>query len=58
VKNKIKGMSMTSTTIDGSKFLKLKMGNQLTDMEKKKILMKEIVMSHYASDYFFYKIIK
>tara|TARA_R110002153_G_scaffold95973_1_gene230091 strand:- start:929 stop:1078 length:150 start_codon:yes stop_codon:yes gene_type:complete len=49
---------MTRATIDGQKYLKRKLETPLTDIEKKKLLNKELVMSHYATDYLFYRILK
>jgi|SaaInl59LU_5_DNA_1037362.scaffolds.fasta_scaffold00276_23 hypothetical protein len=49
---------MTRTTINGKKYLKLKEGNKLTDIEKKKLLNKEIKMSFYGTGYFYYEILK
>ena len=49
---------MTRTIIYWVRYLKRKTTTELTADEKKKLLNGEIVMSHYATDYFFYKIIK
>ena len=49
---------MTRTTINGQKYMKRKDGQPLTTEEKKKIEKGEMVWSHYATEYTFYKIIK
>lgn len=49
---------MTRTTINGERFYKRKEGQDLTTEEKRKIEKKEIIMSHYATGYFYYRIIK
>ena len=49
---------MTRESINGERYLKRKISTPLTTEENKKILNGDIVMSHYATEYLYYKIIK